>query len=169
MKTSKPTFTSQITLAKLSQVRRIPSLLQKAGKENHDENIANRSLRAKPRFEKPAFTGLSKPCFRIDSVKKRKPCPQQQFLRRSEPGIRPDDEQSPVWTLVWHKTMSTSQQQTLHKNQTIRPYFNWLSQESGPMGKARNLALATSIAAVQEGKTFFCPKFFIMNLPQGIF
>jgi len=30
------------------------------------------------------------------------------------------------------------------------PYFNWLSQESGPMGKARNLALATSIAAVQE-------------------
>ena len=70
MKTSKPVFTSQTPLAKLSQVRRIPSILQKAGQENHDENIANRSLRAKPRFVKPAFTGLSKPCFRIDSVKK---------------------------------------------------------------------------------------------------
>ena len=47
--------------------------------------------------------------------------------------------------------------------------LHWLSQESGPMGKARNLALATSIGAVQEGKTylftfFFCLKFFIMNL-----
>ena len=58
------------TLAKLSQVRRIPSLLQKADQENHDENIANRPLQAKPQLTPPAFTGLSKPCFRIDSVRK---------------------------------------------------------------------------------------------------
>ena len=58
------------TLATLPQVRRIPSLLQKAGQENHDENIANRPLQAKPWFVKPAFTSLSKPCFRIDSVRK---------------------------------------------------------------------------------------------------
>ena len=46
--------------------------------------------------------------------------------------------------------------------------LHWLSQESGPMGKARNLALATSIAAVQEGKTylftFFLSKVFHYEL-----
>ena len=47
-----------------------PNLQQKAGQENHEGKQANRPLRAKPRFVKPAFTGLSKPCFRIDSVKK---------------------------------------------------------------------------------------------------